>query len=89
MRLAWPGLGDVAVAQAAISLTVLTAQATPMLQTLLIAIAPVCPPTSNFTDVCVAEGLLSVQAYTDVSSVGRRGATACAGSLVVPTPAAG
>ena len=39
--------------------------------------------------MCVAEGLFSVQAYTDVSSIGRLRTAACPSPLVVSAPTAG
>lgn len=45
MRLAWPGLGDVALALAGLSLLVLTTAATAMLQTLVVTVPPLGPLT--------------------------------------------
>lgn len=43
----------------------------------------------TFTSMCVAEGLFSVQAYADVSSIGGGRAAAGPSPLVVSAPTAG
>ena len=43
----------------------------------------------TFTGMCITEGLFCVQAYTDVTSIGRGRVAASPSPLVMPTPTAG